>query len=158
MSTSIKTCFSTSVKKSLLMVLFVSFGFSFAHAVTYTGSAGPPAHKFSLWYRQPAGDEGSYWQSQWLPIGNGYMGAMIRGPVDVEEVQFTHKSMWTGGKKTDGGFQGGNRSDATGCFNSVKNYLWANNVSSARSTGDSCLSGTQSGFGCSQGMGKVNIT
>lgn len=58
-----------------------------ASAITYAGSAQPPAHNLALWYRQPATD----WQTQALPIGNGYMGGMVYGGVEQEHIQFNEK-------------------------------------------------------------------
>ncbi len=37
-----------------------------------------------LWYNEPATD----WQSEALPIGNGYMGAMFFGGIEKEQIQF----------------------------------------------------------------------
>ncbi|TDS10318.1 glycoside hydrolase family 95 protein [Sphingobacterium paludis] len=44
-----------------------------------------------LWYKQPA----QQWEEA-LPIGNGYLGAMIYGDVHEEEVQFNAATLWTG--------------------------------------------------------------
>jgi alpha-L-fucosidase 2 len=44
-----------------------------------------------LWYRQPA----QKWTDA-LPIGNGNLGAMIFGGVNVDRVQFNESSLWTG--------------------------------------------------------------
>ena len=50
-----------------------------------------PDGKLVLWYRRPAG--------QWveaLPVGNGRMGAMVFGGIDVERIQFNEDTLWTG--------------------------------------------------------------
>ncbi|KGE14992.1 glycosyl hydrolase family 95 catalytic domain-containing protein [Sphingobacterium deserti] len=44
-----------------------------------------------LWYKQPA----QQWEEA-LPIGNGYLGAMIYGAVQNEEIQFNEATLWTG--------------------------------------------------------------
>lgn len=44
----------------------------------------------------------SDWESQWLPIGNGRLGAMLTGGTDWEHVQFNVDSLWTGGENPDG--------------------------------------------------------
>ncbi len=44
-----------------------------------------------LWYDKPAGP----WEEA-LPIGNGYMGAMIFGGVPDERIQFNQDTLWTG--------------------------------------------------------------
>ncbi len=47
----------------------------------------------SVWYASPATD----WQTEALPIGNAYMGAMIFGGVEEEEIQFNEETLWEGG-------------------------------------------------------------
>ena len=49
--------------------------------------------KLLLWYDQPANE----WMTEALPIGNGYMGAMIFGRIEKEQIQFTEGSLWSGG-------------------------------------------------------------
>ena len=44
-----------------------------------------------LWYKQPA----AKWTDA-LPIGNGFMGAMIYGGVEAEHLQFNEATLWTG--------------------------------------------------------------
>ena len=56
-----------------------------------------------LWYDQPATD----WEKEALPIGNGRIGAMIFGGIDSERVQFSEKSLWTGGPGSAGGYDYG---------------------------------------------------
>lgn len=46
-----------------------------------------------LWFDQPASD----WEREGLPIGNGYMGAVITGGVQQERFQFNEKTLWEGG-------------------------------------------------------------
>ena len=50
-----------------------------------------PEGKWVLWYRRPA--------AQWteaLPVGNGRLGAMVFGGIDVERIQFNEDTVWTG--------------------------------------------------------------
>jgi len=51
-----------------------------------------------LWYDAPAA-ETSYLNKECtlLPIGNGYMGALVSGQVLSERLQFNEESLWTGG-------------------------------------------------------------
>lgn len=60
------------------------------------------AQDMRLIYEQPA----QSWMDEALPIGNGYMGAMIYGGVVKDEVQISEESIWAGGpsKKTDYNF------------------------------------------------------
>ncbi|WP_242083147.1 glycosyl hydrolase family 95 catalytic domain-containing protein [Aestuariivivens sediminis] len=46
-----------------------------------------------LWYTQPATE----WMTEALPIGNGFIGAMVFGDISEEHIQFTEGSLWSGG-------------------------------------------------------------
>ena len=61
-----------------------------------------------LWYKQPATD----WMSQALPIGNGFMGAMIFGGVNEDRIQFNEQSLWAGGPGASESYNSGIREDA----------------------------------------------
>ena len=54
----------------------------------------------TLWYTRPARS----WSSEALPIGNGRMGAMLFGGVDVEHIQFNEDSLWSGDNNWDGAY------------------------------------------------------
>jgi alpha-L-fucosidase 2 len=56
---------------------------------------------FVLSYTQPATD----WQSQALPIGNGFSGAMIYGGPQHEHIQINCDTLWTGDETTVGHYQ-----------------------------------------------------
>ncbi|MGQ8366206.1 glycoside hydrolase family 95 protein [Glaciecola sp. 1036] len=49
----------------------------------------------TIWFDQP----GSDWESETLPIGNGYMGASILGGVAEDKINVAEKSLWTGGPR-----------------------------------------------------------
>jgi len=46
----------------------------------------------TLWYRKPA----KIWEEA-LPVGNGRLGAMVFGGVDVERLQINEDTLWSGG-------------------------------------------------------------
>ncbi|XMO85368.1 glycoside hydrolase N-terminal domain-containing protein [Algibacter sp. AS12] len=48
--------------------------------------------KLALWYEQPATE----WTKA-LPIGNGRLGAMVYGGVQMEHLQLNEETLWTGG-------------------------------------------------------------
>lgn len=139
----------------LLLMLLTTSG---ALAVTYSGSADPPAHKFSLWYRKPAGAMVSKWESEWLPIGNGFIGAMFQGPVDVECIQFTEKTMWEGGRKANPNYFGGNKRGAYTHLKDVRDLLFAGDADGALAEAQTWLTGDSSTYGCFHGMGELFIT
>lgn len=61
-----------------------------------------------LWYDQPATD----WQSEALPIGNGYIGAMFFGGIEKEQIQFAEGTLWSGGPGTGEEYNYGIKKDA----------------------------------------------
>lgn len=54
-------------------------------------------------YNKPA----KVWESEALPIGNGYMGAMIFGGVEVDIIQTNEHTLWSGGPGEDPSYNGG---------------------------------------------------
>jgi alpha-L-fucosidase 2 len=44
-----------------------------------------------LWYEKPA----SVWEEA-LPIGNGRLGAMVFGGIEMDHIQFNEETLWTG--------------------------------------------------------------
>ncbi|NOV03976.1 DUF4073 domain-containing protein [Paenibacillus planticolens] len=147
----LKTPFKRKAIVSVMLAACISSGFTgistlvplgtayAATAVTYTGSAPAPAHNLALWYRQPAAD----WETQALPIGNGYMGGMVFGGVDQEHVQFNEKTLWTGGPRSKaGGGRDGNRDGAADHLETVRQKLAAGDVAGASSIAEQFLTGT----------------
>ena len=72
-----------------------------------------------LWYNSPAAD----WMKEALPIGNGYMGAMIFGGVEREQIQFSEGTLWEGGPGSHAGYNFGNRPDAWKALEIVRKLL-----------------------------------
>lgn len=54
-------------------------------------------------YDKPA----KVWESEAMPIGNGYMGAMIFGGVGVDVIQTNEHTLWSGGQGEDPSYNGG---------------------------------------------------
>ncbi len=55
----------------------------------------------TLRYDQPAAS----WMREALPIGNGYLGAMLIGGVDTDQIQFNEESLWIGDESDTGSYQ-----------------------------------------------------
>ena len=91
-------------------LLFFPLGFFPCKAEQNAGSGAPAT--LTLWYDKPATlvkasneARGTYRTmiSQGLPIGNGYIGALIKGEVPRELLRLSDKTLWTGGS-THGGY------------------------------------------------------
>jgi len=54
-----------------------------------------------IWHDSPA----RKWETEALPIGNGRLGAMIFGGVEMEHIQFNEDSLWEGDEKDTGSYQ-----------------------------------------------------
>src|SRR6202163_2144406 len=63
-------------------------------AVAAAGSArgATPQSDLTLWYKQPA----AIWTDA-LPVGNGRLGAMVFGGVEIERLQLNEDTLWAGG-------------------------------------------------------------
>ena len=57
----------------------------------------------TLRYRQPA----TQWESEALPLGNGYLGGMVFGGVARERIQINEHTLWSGGPGADADYNGG---------------------------------------------------
>lgn len=80
-----------------------------------------------LWYRQPADasvpDNKSGWDNNrsWLkalPVGNGFLGAMVFGDVNLERIQLNEKSLWSGSPDDD------NNPDAFASLEKIRELLF----------------------------------
>ena len=71
------------------------------------GSRPTDIHDFSLWYDVPATATGvsDTWMEYSLPMGNGQIGATIRGGVLEDNIQFNEKTLWSA-TATNSGNQG----------------------------------------------------
>ncbi|KAG5652319.1 hypothetical protein H0H81_005432 [Sphagnurus paluster] len=78
-----------------------------AQLVTLSVSAPPgfPASGNGLWFNKTA----KVWSKEWLPVGNGYLGAMVPGGVSSEQTQLNIESLWSGGPFSDKSYNGGNK-------------------------------------------------
>ena len=60
-------------------------------AVKFENEPAKSPGRLCLWYTRPA----KTW-TEALPVGNGYMGAMVFGGVNTERIQFNEHTVWTG--------------------------------------------------------------
>lgn len=60
-----------------------------------------PFDALTLWDDKPATD----WMTQYYPIGNGRLGAMLSGGVAQDHIQFNEQSLWTGDEQETGAYQ-----------------------------------------------------
>ena len=105
--------------KNLLLPLFL-FLYLFSHAQG-------EGTTLRIWYAHPADakapDDKDGWKndSEWLkalPVGNGFLGAMVFGDVNRERIQLNEKSLWSGGPEN------GNNPNAFDSLGKIRQLLF----------------------------------
>ena len=96
-----------------------------------------PDTSLKLWYTQPATD----WQSEALPIGNGYMGAMFFGGIEKEQIQFTEGTLWSGGPGVGEEYNYGIKKGAWKYLSEVRRLLDEGKMEEAHELANKELSG-----------------
>lgn len=123
-----------------------------------------------LWYKTPADasvkDNPREWANNksWvkaLPIGNGYMGAMVYGDVSNERIQLNNKNLWSGSP------QDADNPEALKARTKIRELLLAGKYKEAeklaeytqvcRGSGSTHGSAADSPFGCFQTLGDMYI-
>ncbi|HOM77129.1 MAG TPA: glycoside hydrolase N-terminal domain-containing protein, partial [Anaerohalosphaeraceae bacterium] len=124
-----RTCTQTGFFASLqaALTIFLLVAGTAAAEVTFSGSAPAPDSELALWYRQPAAD----WESQALPIGNGYIGGMVFGGVAQEQISLNEKTLWSGGPGEYPDYTGGNNTDRTVYLANIRKMLEQKNYAAA---------------------------
>jgi alpha-L-fucosidase 2 len=126
-----------------------------------TVSACTKPDKLTIWYTAPAAD----WMKEALPIGNGYMGAMIFGNVSREQIQISEGSLWEGGPGSHPDYNFGNRPEAWKSLEQVRSLINQQKYNKANTLANSDLrgvihriSGQSFGdFGANQTAGDIYI-
>lgn len=104
-----------------------------------------------LHYDEPA----QYWEQNYLPIGNGYMGASIAGGISEETLVLNEKTLWTGGPSEDRPeYNGGNIENSSSALKEVQTAL-ADKDSDKIDELMTKLTGGSDGYGAYQTFGMV---
>ncbi|GIF64007.1 large protein [Asanoa ishikariensis] len=106
------------------------------------------ANDLALWYDEGAGTD---WLRA-LPIGNGRLGAMVFGNVDVERLQLNEDTVWAGGPYDSSNTQG------AGALSELRRLVFANQWSQAQSLVDQAMLGRPAGQLAYQTVGNIRLT
>ena len=125
-------------------------------------------HAVRIWYDKPANsmipDNHAGWENdpEWLkalPIGNGFIGAMIFGDVNKERIQLNEKTLWSGSPDDN------NNPDAYASLNKIRQLLFAGKYKEAsdltlktqvcKGAGSGQGNGSKVPFGCFQTLGDL---
>ena len=152
-----RRCLSLLLALSLLLGLG---GQMVGAAAGDTAEKSEPEHALSLWYTSPSSSD----MQQSVPIGNGYMGALVSGGLADERLQFNEETLWTGGPGSTVDYN--NTPNATAPYDygisagagsysvdQIYQAIQSGNVSGAQSMMSASLQGTQNGFGNYQNFG-----
>ena len=125
--------------------------------VSATGSSAAPAPPDSsddsvLWYTRPA----TSWESESLPIGNGYAGASVFGGTTLERLQLNEKTLWAGGPGSPGHTYGNWRTPRPGALEEVRQRIETQGVADPEWVADK-LGQPKSGFGAYQPFGELRL-
>ena len=101
----------------------------------------------------PAGRD---WESQNLPIGNGRLGAMVGGGVDLETLPFNESTLWTGGPGSPGYRSGNWPSPRPGALAAVQRQIAADG-SMAPPAVAGMLGAKAVGYGAYQDFGMLRL-
>ncbi len=143
--------------KCILKRVFLPFVFCFV-IFSCKGKEAP----LRLWYDKPASD----WMTEALPIGNGYMGAMVFGTVPEEHIQFNEESLWSGGPGSHPEYNYGNRKGAYKSLGKIRllleqgKYKQAHRIANEELTGIIHRDGLPfmfGDYGCYQNFGDVFV-
>ncbi|TKK77162.1 glycoside hydrolase family 95 protein, partial [Herbidospora galbida] len=118
-------------------------------AVARAAAAPPPeAGDLALWYDESAGTD---WLRA-LPIGNGRLGAMVFGNVDVERLQLNEDTVWAGGPYDQSNTRG------AGALGQIRQLVFQNQWSQAQSLIDQNMLGGPAGQLAYQTVGNLRLT
>lgn len=115
-------------------------------------SAAPPEVRavgdLALWYDRQAGSE---WLRA-LPVGNGRLGAMVFGNVDVERLQLNEDTVWAGGPHDYTNTRG------AAALPEIRRLVFANQWTQAQSLIDQAMLGIPAGQLAYQPVGDLRLT
>ena len=90
-----------------------------------------------IWYTTPA----TGWLKESLPIGNGYMGAVVFGGVEQEQIQISEGSLWEGGPGSHPDYNFGNRPGAWKYLDEIRELIRENKMKEAHALANEQLTG-----------------
>ncbi len=151
-----------NIRQLICVFLLLPLGNPTAWSQEHAVAAAP----LRIWYAHPADatveDEkkGSNNDAEWLkaiPVGNGFLGAMVFGDVNRERIQLNEKSLWSGSPEN------GNNPDAFPALAKIRQLLWDGKYKEAtaltvktqicKGAGSGRGNGAGVPFGCFQTLG-----
>jgi alpha-L-fucosidase 2 len=151
------------MKKTVILLFFI---LTCAAAKVWSQSN----HNDKIWFSTPASasikDNTNGWKSdpEWLkalPVGNGFLGAMVFGDVNQERIQLNEKSLWSGSQ------QDSDNPEAAKYIPEIRNLLFkgkykeaaelTNKTQICKGKGSGQGNGATVPFGCYQTLGDLRL-
>ncbi|MDD2305177.1 MAG: glycoside hydrolase family 95 protein [Prolixibacteraceae bacterium] len=153
---------------NFIKLKFLSAGLVFG---LFASNVSPkPEHQLRLWYTQPANslvaDVKNGWENdtEWLkalPVGNGFLGAMVFGDVNQERLQLNEKTLWSGSPDDN------NNPEAFASLGKIRQLLFegkykeanelTNKTQICKGVGSGQGNGANVPFGCFQTLGDLRL-
>lgn len=119
----------------LVFLLFISFNYSQGN------------QSLKLWYNQSAGQT---WENA-LPIGNGFLGAMVYGNVEHEIIQLNEGTVWSGGPNRN------DNTDSLAALSEIQKLIFEGNHKEAERLGNRAFVSKKSQGQIFQTVGSLNL-
>jgi alpha-L-fucosidase 2 len=126
------------MKKKFLIALLLGFLSSYSQE----------NQNLKLWYNQPSG---STWENA-LPIGNGFLGAMVYGNVEHEIIQLNENTVWSGGPNRN------DNPDALAALPEIQKLIFEGKHKEAENLGNQAFISKKSHGQTFQTVGNLNLT
>jgi len=105
------------------------------------------SQNLKLWYNQPSGKN---WENA-LPIGNGFLGAMVYGNVDNEIIQLNENTVWSGGPNRN------DNPDALAALPEIRKMIFDGKHKEAEKLGNQAFISKKSHGQMFQPVGNLNL-
>ena len=96
-----KNTTNTKGYKYIMSTFKMIFGKVFVFCLITVVAVVAEGSGMDIWFEKPA----ESWETHYLPIGNGSLGAMIKGGVELEHIQFNADTLWEGDEHSVGAYQ-----------------------------------------------------
>ena len=91
-------------RKLTAVLLTAAMAASLVPAATVTAAEPEPVNvPLQTVYSKPA----TNWETEAMPLGNGFIGAMVFGGINADEILINEHTLWSGGPGSDANYDGG---------------------------------------------------
>ncbi len=140
-----------SLIRLYIVGIALTFSIDIFSQLSTTNITNAPNHKLTLWYTTPA----KQWSAEALPIGNAYLGGMVFGGIEKEQIQYNEKTLWSGGPGAWPDYNGGNNDSAALYLPAIRSIIKAGNYREAEVLMAKHMLGNSKAYGAYQTFGNM---